>query len=319
MVLHQKSKRMPELAPDPLSTVVALLKPRPDISKLVVAGGRWQVDRTDMASPFYAAIVQGRARLEVKGRAPVMLEAGDFVMVPALDSFTMTSEVPPPAGAARLPLETGPGTFRLGPADSPVEMQALVGHCRFDVPDRTLLLCLLPQMIHVSGHDRLMALVPVIHEETRADRPARAMILERLLEVLMIEALRSSPGYAGPPGLLRGLSDPRLAAALHRIHDAKGGALTVTGLAREAGMSRSSFFERFRSALGCAPMEYARAWRMAVARDLLLRGDLTNAEIAHRVGYGSASAFTLAFVRHEGIAPCLWAQRHAEGQRVRIV
>lgn len=309
---------MPELAPDPLSSVVALLKPRPDISKLVVAGGRWQVDRTDMASPFYAAIVQGRARLEVNGHAPVMLVAGDFVMVPALDSFTMTSELPPKPGATRLPLETGPGIFRLGPADSPVELQALVGHCRFDAPDKTLLLSLLPQMIHVSGHDRLMALVPIIHDETRADRPARAMILERLLEVLMIEALRSSPGHARPPGLLRGLSDPGLSAALQRIHDANGSALTVTGLAREAGMSRSSFFERFRSALGCAPMEYARAWRMAVARDLLLRGDLSNAEIAHQVGYGSASAFTLAFVRHEGVAPGLWAQRQAERQRAGI-
>lgn len=310
---------MPELAPDPLSSVVALLKPRPDISKLVVAGGRWQVDRTDMASPFYAAIVQGRARLEVNGHAPVMLVAGDFVMVPALDSFTMTSELPPKPGATRLPLETGPGIFRLGPADSPVELQALVGHCRFDAPDKTLLLSLLPQMIHVSGHDRLMALVPIIHDETRADRPARAMILERLLEVLMIEALRSSPGHARPPGLLRGLSDPGLSAALQRIHDANGSALTVTGLAREAGMSRSSFFERFRSALGCAPMEYARAWRMAVARDLLLRGDLSNAEIAHQVGYGSASAFTLAFVRHEGVAPGLWAQRQAERQRAGIL
>ncbi len=259
---------------------------------MVVAGGRWQVDRTDMASPFYAAIVQGRARLVVNGQTTVMLEAGDFVMIPALDSFTMTSEVPPPPGAARLPLETGPGIFRLGPADGPVEMQALVGHCRFDVPDKTLLLSLL--------------------------RPARGMILERLLEVLMIEALRSSPGHAGRPGLLRGLSDPRLRTALHRIHDATGSTLTVTGLAQAAGMSRSAFFNRFTSALGCAPMEYARAWRMAVARDLLLRGDLTQAEIAQRVGYGSASAFTLAFVRHEGIAPGLWAQRHAKGQRVRI-
>jgi AraC-like DNA-binding protein len=310
---------MPELAPDPLSSVVALLKPRPEISKMVVAGGRWQVERTDMVSTFYAAIVEGRARLVVKGRQPVMLEAGDFIMVPALDSFTMTSEVPPQPGAARLPLETGPGIFRLGPADSPVEMRALVGHCRFDAPDRALLLSLLPQMIHVSGHDRLSALVPMIHDETRADRPARAMILERLLEVLMIEALRSSPGHERPPGLLRGLSDPGLGAALHRIHHATDSALTVTALAREAGMSRSAFFDRFRSALGCAPMEYVRAWRMAVARDLLLRGHLTNAEIAHRVGYGSASAFTLAFLRQEGIAPGLWAQRHTEGQRLRNV
>jgi AraC-like DNA-binding protein len=316
-MIHSWSEHMSEHAPDPLSSVVALLKPRPDISKMVMAGGHWQVERTDMASPFYAAIVEGRARLAVEGQVPVMLEAGDFVMVPELDSFTMTSEVPPPPGAARLPLETGPGMFRLGPADGPIEMRALVGHCRFAAPDRILLLSLLPQMIHVSGHDRLMALVPVIHDETRADRPARAMILERVLEVLMIEALRSSAGHRPAQGLLRGLTDPKLGAALHRIHNAMESDLTVAGLAREAGMSRSAFFERFRSALGCTPMEYARAWRMAVARDLLLRGDLTNAEIAHRVGYGSASAFGMAFIRHEGVSPRQFAERRAAAQRAR--
>jgi AraC-like DNA-binding protein len=318
-MIHRKSEYVPEIPTDPLSSVVALLKLRPDISKMVEAGGRWQVERADMASPFYAAIVKGRARLLVKGRAEVMLEAGDFVMIPEPDSFTMTSEVPPPPGAARLPLETGPGIFRLGPADGPVEMRALVGHCRFDAPDKTLLLSLLPQMIHVSGHDRLMALVPVIHDETRSDRPARAMILERLLEVLMIEALRSSPGLERPQGLLRGLSDPGLGAALHRIHQAPDGVLTVTALAGEAGMSRSAFFERFKAALGCAPMEYVRDWRMAVARDLLLRGDMTNAEVAHRVGYGSASAFSMAFLRHDGLPPGRFADRRVAHQRTRTV
>jgi AraC-like DNA-binding protein len=281
---------------------------------MVVAGGRWQVERHDMVSPFYAAIVEGRARLVVRGQEPVLLQAGDFVMVPAMDGFTMTSEVPPPPGTARRPLETGPGMFRLGPDDAPVEMRALVGHCRFGAPDRALLLTLLPQMIHVSGQDRLMALVPLIHEETRADRPARTMILERLLEVLMIEALRSSADHALPPGLLRGVSDPRLAAALHRIHTAPDAALSVAELARAAGLSRSAFFERFRSALGCTPMDYARTWRMAVARDLLLRGDLTNGEIAHRVGYGSASAFAMAFARAEGTSPGAFAARHGKAQ-----
>ncbi len=310
---------MAEYAHDPLSSVIALLKPRPDVAKLVVAGGLWQVERTRMQSPFYAAIVEGRARLAVQGQEPVLLQAGDFVMVPDLDSFVMTSEVPPPSGAARLPLETGPGTFRLGPADSPVEMRALVGHCRFEAPDRTLLLTLLPMMIHVSGHDRLLALVTAIHDETRADRPGRGMILERQLEVLMIEALRSSPGQGVPRGLLHGLSDPRLGAALNRIHNSVDNVLSVSDLAREAGMSRSAFFDRFKSALGSTPMDYARAWRMAVARDLLLRGDLTQEEIAHRVGYGSASAFSMAFLRHEGMAPGRFAERRAADQRARTV
>jgi len=301
---------MADPAGDPLSSVVALLKPQPSISKMVEAGGPWQVERRDMASPFYCAIVEGRCRLTITGRDPVLLAAGDFVLIPDADSFTMSSEVAPPAGAARVPLETGPGMFRVGPVDAPVELRALVGHCRFAAPDRELLLSLLPEMIHVSGHERLLALVPVIHEETRSDRLARGMILERLLEVLMIEALRSSPAPTLPPGLLRGLSDPTLARALHRIHADTAGALPVADLARGAGLSRSGFFERFRREVGRAPKEYVTAWRMAVAQNLLLCGGLTNAEIALQVGYGSSSAFGMAFVRHNGVSPGAFAERH---------
>lgn len=295
---------------DPLANVIALLKPQPAISKVVEAGGSWQVERSNMASPFYAAIVEGGACLTVAGRRPAALKAGDFVLIPNLDSFTMSSEVSQPTGANRTPVETDAGKFRLGASTAPVEMRALVGHCRFAAPDRALLLSLLPEMIHVSGQDRLMALVSIIHEETRSDRPARVMVLQRLLEVLMIEALRSSTGPEHPPGLLRGLSDPRLAGALSRIHQDTSGSLSVAELARDAGMSRSAFFDRFRRALGSTPMDYVTAWRMAVARDLLIRGGLTNGEIAHRVGYGSASAFGLAFLRHEGMAPGEFAEKH---------
>ena len=295
---------------DPLSSVVTLLKPSVSISKMVEAGGRWQVERRDLASPFYCAIVEGGCRLEVSGRDAVTLAAGDFVLIPDLNGFTMTSEVPPPPQVPRLPLETGPGRFRLGPADAPVEMRALVGHCRFDTLASDLLVSLLPEMIHISDQDRLMALVPVIHEETRSERPGRELILERLLEVLLIEALRSGPSAILPPGLLRGLSDSQLAAALCRIHADTGRDVSVTGLAKDAVMSRSGFFERFRKEVGRAPMEYVTAWRMAVAKDLLRQGGLTNTEVALRVGYGSASAFGMAFVRHEGLSPGAFADTH---------
>ena len=295
---------------DPLSSVVTLLKPAVSLSKMVEAGGQWLVERHDMASPFYCAMVEGRCRLHVTGRDPVTLSAGDFVLIPHLQGFTMSSEVPPPSHVPRLPLETGPGRFRLGRPETPVDVRALVGHCRFDTPASDLLVSLLPEMIHVSGQSRLTALVPVIHEETRADRPARGMILERLLEVLLIEALRSGPASTLPPGLLRGLSDPQLAGALQRIHAAAGGCdLSVSEMAKEAGMSRSGFFERFRKQVGRAPMEYAIDWRMAVAKTLLRQGRLTNTEITLAVGYGSASAFGLAFVRHEGLSPGAFANR----------
>ena len=288
---------------DPLSSVVTLLKPAVSVSKMVSAGGQWLVERHDMASPFYCAMVEGQCRLHVTGRDPVTLSAGDFVLIPHLQGFTMSSEVPPPPHAPRLPLETGPGQFRLGPTETPVDVRALVGHCSFNTPARGLLVSLLPEMIHVSGQNRLTALVPVIHEETRADRPGRGLILERLLEVLLIEALRSKSTMALPPGLLRGLSDPQLLGALQHLHAEPGSPFSVSELAKAAGMSRSGFFERFRRQVGRAPLEYAIEWRMALAKTLLLQGGLTISEIALKVGYGSASAFGLAFVRHEGMSP----------------
>lgn len=306
-MIHQKSIVMLDGPADPLSSVVTLLKPAVSISKMVEAGGPWLVERRDMDSPFYGAIVEGRCRLQITGRDPVTLTAGDFVLIPRLQSFTMSSEVPPPPQEPYLPLETGPGRFRLGLPEAPVDVRALVGHCRFETPASDLLVSLLPEMIHVSGHERLTALVPVIHEETCSNRPGREMVLERLLEVLLIEALRSGPAASLPPGLLRGLSDPRLVGALQRIHAETASVLSVSDMAKQAGMSRSGFFERFRREVGRAPMEYAIDWRMAVAKTLLRQGGLTNAEIALKVGYGSASAFGMAFVRREGLSPGAFA------------
>lgn len=292
---------------DPLSSVVTLLKPAVSISKMVEGGGQWRVERQNMASPFYCAMVEGVCQIKVADRTPVTLAAGDFVLIPDLHDFSMTSEVPPELKKPGQPLEIRPGRVRLGPASAPVEMRALVGHCRFETPAHDLLVSLLPEMIHVSGHERLMTLVPAIHDETRADRPGRELILQRLLEVLLIEALRSEPDVKMPPGLLRGLSDPQLTIALQRIHSDAAGEISVSELAKDAGMSRSGFFEKFRKEIGHAPMEYVTAWRMAIAKNLLGQGKLNNTEIALRVGYGSASAFGMAFIRHEGCSPGAFA------------
>jgi AraC-like DNA-binding protein len=82
----------------------------------------------------------------------------------------------------------------------------------------------------------------------------------------------------------------------------------VADLAREAALSRSAFFERFSRTVGVAPMAYLLTWRMALAQDLLRRGAGSVAEVAERVGYGSASTFTVAFARHVGQPPGRYAR-----------
>ena len=300
---------MPDPISDPLASVVALLKPEPSIAKLVSGGGRWVVERKNMRSPFYCAMVEGTCRLIIRDHPPLAVAAGDFVLVPEAFDFTMSSIDPPPRAAPRLPLETGPGVFRLGEPDAPTEMRCLVGHCRFASPDKDLLLSLLPDMIHVRAQARLITLMKMIQEETRGDRAARDIVLRHLLEVLLIEALRSAESTMAHPGLLRGLADPQLGPALRKIHADPGAHLSVSELAGVAGMSRSTFFDRFRRLLGMAPMEYLSAWRLAVAKDLLLRSNLAVIEIAARVGYGSTSAFSMAFSRHVGVPPGAFASK----------
>jgi AraC-like DNA-binding protein len=294
---------------DPLASVVALLKPEPSIAKLVSGGGRWRVERTNMANPFYCAMSMGTCLLTIRDRAPLVLEPGDFVLVPEVFDFTMSNITPPPSGASHLPLEIGAGMFRLGEQGAPTDVQCLVGHCSFASPDRELLVSLLPAVIHARAQGRLIALVQMIQEETQSDRAARDMVLGRLLELLLVEALRSAESTTVEPGLLRGLADPQLALALRQIHADPGASLSVQGLASAAGMSRSTFFDRFRGEVGSAPMEYVAAWRMAVAKDMLVRGNIAIAELARRVGYGSVSSFSMAFSRHVGTSPGAFAAR----------
>lgn len=297
---------------DPVAEVVSLLKPSPSISKLVTGGGQWLVERTVLGSPFYCAVVEGRCMMTIAGREPMVLTAGDFVLVPKIFSFTMSSVEPPSGGAPAQRLETSPGVFRLGDPDAPADIKALVGHCAFGSDDKALLVSLLPEVIHVHGEERLLALVRMINEEMRADRAAREMVLHRLLEVLFIDALRSAATANAPPGLLRGMADPLLAPTLRRIYRDPGRSMTVELLAREAAMSRSTFFDRFRREVGVAPMEYATGLRMALAKEFL-REDVALAEIAERVGYGSTSAFSVAFNRHVGMPPGAYSRAGSSG------
>jgi AraC-like DNA-binding protein len=188
----------------------------------------------------------------------------------------------------------------------------LVGHCSFDSPDADLLVSLLPQLVHVRGERRLALLVKLVGEESRAQRPARDVVLARLLEVLLIEAMRSAAGTSASPGLVRGLADTRLALALRAMHEQPTRAWTVEQLAREAALSRSAFFERFSRTVGVAPMAYLLAWRMALAKQLLRKSEDAIADIAERVGYSSASTFSTAFTRHVGLSPSRYAREHAD-------
>ena len=185
----------------------------------------------------------------------------------------------------------------------------LGGHFLFESPDAALLVTLLPALVHVRGVDRLTTVLRLLGEEAQADRDGQDLVMFRLIEVLLVEALRSVPGQQAAPGLLRGLADPRVAAAMRGMHGDPAQSWTIARLAKASGMSRSAFFDRFTRAVGLPPMEYLMAWRMALAKQLLRRRDIPLDAVAEKVGYRSASTFSTAFRRHAGESPGRYARR----------
>ena len=201
--------------------------------------------RTDAGLYVYCVVLHGSCRLAAAGHEPLRLAQGDFVLIPAAHEFTVSSDEPPPPGRYTEPVVLAGGEIRLGELGGSPDVLILVGHCAFGSPDAALLVSLLPQLVHVRDEARLATLVELVGEETRDARPARDLVLARLLEVLLIEALRSTTPTAASPGLLRGLADPRLAAAIRCMHERPGHSWMVAELAKAAGLSRSTFFERF--------------------------------------------------------------------------
>ncbi|MEO1016761.1 MAG: AraC family transcriptional regulator [Pseudomonadota bacterium] len=297
---------------DPLSEIISLLQPQAPYSKLVETSGPFRVRRDDVNEVFYCMLLSGRTCLEVDGKAPVKLGTGDFVLIPAVSPFTLSSLDPsPPPGLVSRPIPSEDGIVRIGSPEGPADVQQLIGYCSFASPDAQLLVSLLPDRVVVRGEGRLATLAGLVRDEARADRPARDVVVEHLLQVLLIEALRSSTQSEASSGLLRGLSDARIGPALRAIHAAPQQAWSVPDLANEAGLSRSAFFTRFSRIVGAAPMGYLLNWRMTLAKHMLRSGPHAIAEISDRIGYGSASAFSTAFARHVGEPPARYAKAAA--------
>ena len=296
---------------DPLSEVITLLQPGTVFSKGISGAGRWAVRYEQFGHPSFCAVLEGACRLMVDGHEPLTLEAGDFVLMPATPGFTMSGFEPAEPKQMDPALSAVPAEeLRHGTPDGPPDVRLLGGYFVFASPDAALLVSLLPQLVHVRGERRLGTMVQLVAEESREQRSGRDLVLTRLAEVLLIEALRSTTGATAHPGLLRGLADARLSAAIRQMHEQPARPWTVEQLAQESALSRSAFFDRFSRAVGVPPMEYLQVWRMALAKGLLRQNELSLAEVAERVGYSSASTFSTAFSRHVGQPPARYARNH---------
>lgn len=281
--------------------------------------------RTDFSSPWavtvpplgqaarFHLVVQGSCHVTFPSGAAACLGPGDLILIPGGRSHILADG----PGRAAPDLETvlqdagydGRGVLAIGTGNPHAATQMICGHFNFRPRADHPLLRALPEYLTVSAGDRMAE--PFLDELLRliarriygGELGSRAAVT-RLSEIVYIELLRS--GVLKNPtltALLSAFRDAKIGRALELIHEKPGDAWTVDQLAREVGMSRSRFSERFSDLIGVGPVSYLSDWRLQKALGLLEDRRTPVQQIATMIGYQSAAAFTRAFAGKFGMSP----------------
>ena len=183
--------------------------------------------------------------------------------------------------------------------------EILTGTYNFEGEVSRRLLDALPPRLVLQKDEWQTPLLGLLAEEMLRYEIGQDAVLDRLLDLLLVEAVRAhfARAAAGAPGWFRAQSDPLVGRALRLLHDSPEEPWTLAKLASAANISRAALARRFNDLVGEPPMTFLTNWRIAVAADLLLEPGATLGSVARQVGYRSPFALSAAFKRVRGISP----------------
>jgi len=277
------------------------------ISFHIVSSGSFWVELPELSAPGRRA-ASGDMLIFPRGTPHVFCSEPGMRAEPDLDMYVRPNDRPLPF---LLNLPDGGG----GEED----VRFVCGYLGCDAQPFNPLLDALPALLHASAEGRLGGLVgeliDLAVQETDAARTGGETMLAKLSELLFVQAVRDYIERLPEEsvGWLAGLRDPQVGAALSRMHGRPDADWTLDGLAREVGLSRSSFAERFAHYVGTSPMRYLGRWRLQLATALLEQPGTSIAEAAAAVGYQSEAAFNRAFKKGVGMPPGAWRRSRGVG------
>ena len=252
------------------------------------------------------------------GGEAIAFEVGDIAVLP-FDRPHTVSDTPDRPGVpidaiAGLDLSNGYLQLRYG-GHGPTT-RILTASCQTISPLPRLVLHGLPTLIRlpagqIQGVERLHATLGLAEQEIADVQPGIGTVLQRLAEILFIQALRATLTLSDyPHGWLRALQDERLGPVLAALHADPAYGWTLVELASLAHLSRSAFTDRFSKLVGTSPIDYLVQWRMHLAARLLIETDASVAAVAHQVGYGSEPSFARLFRANFGVPPGRFRTTH---------
>jgi AraC-like DNA-binding protein len=305
------------MANDPLSDVLALLKPRNYMCGGMDMAGEWSFKFPQHAGIKCYAVVSGQCWLSVEGVAePVRLATGDCFLLPLGRPFILASDLSlTPVDAMtffQMPLN---GAIRC--VNGGGDCFSVGGHFALAGQHARELLGVLPPIVHIRKESDKAAMrwsLDRMRQELQHPQPGGILVAEQLAYMILVQALRLhlAEGSSGGVGWIFALADKQMSAAISAMHDDPAHGWTVQELAERAGMSRSTFALKFKATVGQSPMEYMTGWRMLLAGDRLVNSGDSISTIALSLGYESESAFSTAFKRVMGCSP----RQYSRGRNV---
>ncbi len=285
---------------DPLSDILALLRPRAVQTYGLSVGGTWAMESRQCYSGIkFGAVARGTCWF-LHGETPVRLEPGDCYLLRGTPYWMGSAPGVPAVAASSIFLDPATRVAQIGTGD---DTFVIGSHLTFDESHEVLLTGTLPAAMHIPAQSEeaplLRSTLDHLTRELVETRPGSALIAEHLGHVLFIGVLRAHMARQGTAavGWLRGLTDPRIGRTLRAMHADPTRRWTLAVLAQEAGMSRTAFALRFKALVGRPPLDYLLRWRMRLAARALSAGGARLAEVARSAGYESDSAFSAAFKR----------------------
>lgn len=286
----------------------------------------WSMRIEDEAPLTLVAVVRGGAHVLPDGDdAPFAMGAGDVAVLRGPDPYVVADDPATAPQVVILPgqrcvLPDGTEVEEMGDlgvrtwGNSPEgETMLLTGTYQLQSETSRRLLDALPATLLVTADSWENPLVGYLADEIARDAPGQEAVLDRLLDLLLIAALRAwfARDEAAAPGWYRAQGDPIVGPALKLMHNDPARAWTVATLADAVGVSRAALARRFTELVGEPPIAFLTTWRLSLAADLLCEPGATIASVAPRVGYSSAFALSAAFKRVRGISPAAHRMRSA--------